>query len=66
MLQWATAGTGARFALFVHHDDAEREFPYDRDDKLQRFSVAWDTAMARGSTVVSMKDDWKVVYPETR
>ena len=34
MLQWAMAGPGARFALFVHHDDAEREFAYDRTDKL--------------------------------
>ena len=30
MLQWTTAGPGARFALFVHHDDAAREFAYDR------------------------------------
>jgi phosphoserine phosphatase len=66
MLQWATAGAGARFALFVHHDDAEREFAYDRDDKLQRFSAGWDTAMARGWTVVSMKNDWKTVYPATK
>ena len=66
MLQWATAGSGARFALFVHHDDAEREFAYDRDDKLQQFSVGWDTAQARGWTVASMKNDWKVVYPEKR
>ena len=66
MLQWATAGSGARFALFVHHDDAEREFAYDRDDKLQKFSVGWDTAQARGWTVVSIKNDWKTVYPESR
>ena len=25
MLQWTTAGSGARFALIVHHMDAERE-----------------------------------------
>jgi phosphoserine phosphatase len=62
MLQWTTAGRGTRFALFIHHDDAEREFAYDRDDKLQQFSVGWDTALARGWTVVSMKRDWKTVY----
>ena len=38
MLQWATAGAGARFALFVHHDDAAREYAYDRTDKLQQFN----------------------------
>ena len=63
MLEWATAGPGARFALFVHHDDAAREFAYDRADKLQQFNKGWDEAVARGWTVVSMKDDWKVIYP---
>src|SRR4030095_5062015 len=30
MLQWTTAGSGPRFALIVHHTDAEREWAYDR------------------------------------
>ena len=30
-------GSGARFALFVHHDDAARASRYDREDKLQQF-----------------------------
>jgi len=30
MLEWTAAGSGARFALIVHHDDAEREWAYDR------------------------------------
>src|SRR6478672_2432614 len=42
MLEWSTAGSGARLALFVHHDDAAREFAYDRADKLQQFSKGWD------------------------
>jgi hypothetical protein len=63
MLQWATAGDGARYALFVHQDDGAREYAYDRDDKLQEFNTGWDEAVAKGWTVVSMKDDWKVVYP---
>ncbi|HEX5107838.1 MAG TPA: HAD family hydrolase [Vicinamibacterales bacterium] len=64
MLQWATAGPGLRFALFVHHDDASREFAYDRADRLQKFSVGWDEALARGWTVVSMRQDWNAVFPE--
>ena len=63
MLEWAMAGTGARFALFVHHDDAAREFAYDRADRLQQFDKGWDEAVARGWTVVSMKADWKTVFP---
>ena len=30
MLQWTAAGSGARFSLYVHHTDAEREWAYDR------------------------------------
>jgi phosphoglycolate phosphatase-like HAD superfamily hydrolase len=63
MLQWAMAGEGARFALFVHHDDAQREYAYDRTDRLQQFDKGWDEAIARGWTVVSMKDDWSTVFP---
>ena len=66
MLEWAMAGDGARFALFVHHDDAEREYAYDRADKLQQFNRGWDEAVAKGWTVVSMKQDWKVIYPPQR
>ena len=66
MLQWATAGPGARFALFVHHDDRAREFAYDREDKLQQFSVGWDEALARRWTVVSMQQDWNIVFPAAK
>ena len=65
MLQWTTAGTGARFALFVHHDDAAREFAYDRNDTLQKFSVGWDEAIARKWIVVSMRNDWSTIFPPT-
>ena len=66
MLQWATAGNGPRFALFVHHDDEIREFAYDRADKLQQFDKGWDEAVAKGWTVVSMKNDWKTVFPPAK
>ena len=62
MLQWAMAGDGARFALFVHHDDAQREYAYDRADRLQQFNKGWDEAIAKGWTVVSMKDDWNTLF----
>jgi hypothetical protein len=63
MLEWTASGRGARFALFVHHDDAAREFAYDRTDTLQQFNVGWDEAVAKGWTVVSMRDDWKAMFP---
>jgi hypothetical protein len=66
MMQWTMAGEGARFALFVHHDDDQREYAYDRADRFQQFDKAWDEAIARGWTVVSMKRDWKTVFPGTK
>jgi len=63
MLEWTTAGSGARFALIVHHDDAKREWAYDRTSKIGTLDKAWDEAVAKGWTVVSMKDDWKTIYP---
>ncbi len=64
MLEWTTAGPGRRFGLIVHHDDAEREKAYDRDSHFGRLARGLDEAPARGWTVVSIKDDWKLVYPE--
>jgi phosphoglycolate phosphatase-like HAD superfamily hydrolase len=59
MLEWATmAGGGARLALLVHHTDGEREFAYDKGAEN-----ALKEAQARGWTVVDMKNDWKVIYP---
>jgi phosphoglycolate phosphatase-like HAD superfamily hydrolase len=63
MLQWTTAGKGARLALLVHHTDAAREWAYDRTSSIGRLDKALDAAQARGWTVVSMKDDWKRLFP---
>ncbi len=63
MLEWTTAGDGPRFAMIVHHDDAEREYAYDRESHIGRLHRGLDEAPARGWTVVSMKKDWKIIYP---
>ncbi len=64
MLEWTTSGPGRRFGLIVHHDDAQRENAYDRDSHFGRLARGLDEAPGRGWTIVSIKDDWKVVYPE--
>jgi phosphoserine phosphatase len=58
MLQWATGTKGARFALLVHHTDAEREYAYDHGAEK-----ALGEAKKAGWTVVDMKKDWKAIYP---
>jgi phosphoserine phosphatase len=63
MLQYVTTGSGRRFGLIVHHDDADREFAYDRDSKVGRLSSALDEARTRGWTIASMRNDWRTVFP---
>jgi len=63
MLQWTTAARDRRrFGLIVHHNDAEREYSYDRKSSFGRLDKALDAAASNGWTVVSMKDDWKRVF----
>jgi phosphoserine phosphatase len=63
MLKWTTAGQGPRFALYVHHTDAEREWAYDRKSHIGRLDKGLDEAREKGWTVVDMKQDWKNIYP---
>jgi haloacid dehalogenase-like hydrolase len=69
MLEYTQGGSGARFMLLVLHDDAAREYAYGPalglpDAKLGAFTQAlYDQAKKEGWTVVSMKNDWKAVFP---
>jgi hypothetical protein len=62
MLQWTTASTAPRLAILVHHDDAQREWAYDRDAHVGKLEKGLQEAKRSGWTVVSMKDDWKTIY----
>lgn len=62
MSQWATAGTGARFALIVHYTDAACEWAYVRSSYIGKLDKAWEEAIAKGWTVVDMKNDWKRIF----
>jgi len=66
MLRWTTAGDGPRFAAIVHHDDAEREYAYDRESHFGRLAKALDEAPQRGWTVISMKNGWKQVFSDAK
>ena len=63
MLEWTAAGAGARFMGIVHHDDAEREWAYDRNSPVGRLDKAWDEGIKRSWAITSMKRDWKVIFP---
>ena len=69
MLEYTKAGSGARLAMLVLHDDAKREYAYGPaqglpDTKVGTFTQAlYDEATKNGWTVISMKNDWKVIFP---
>lgn len=63
MLQYATEGSGKRLGMFVHHDDAEREYAYDRDSHIGRLARGLDEAPRRGWQLISMKNDWARIFP---
>jgi hypothetical protein len=70
MLEYTQGSGDARFELLVLHDDAAREYAYGPalglpNPKLGAFTPALDEEAKKGGwTVVSMKDDWKQVFPE--
>jgi hypothetical protein len=63
MLEWTTSGPGARLAVYIHHDDVEREFAYDRKSSIGKLDRGLDEASERGWIVASMKRDWKIIFP---
>jgi hypothetical protein len=69
MLEYATAGDGARLGVLVLHDDAEREYAYGPAQDLPATKVGaftqalYDEAKKRGWVVISMKKDWKRLFP---
>jgi phosphoglycolate phosphatase-like HAD superfamily hydrolase len=64
MLHYTSAGEGKRLVLLLHHDDADREYAYDRDFKLSPCIEALEVVpQLPGGMIVSMKQDWQKVFP---
>ena len=69
MLEWTAAGSGARLMVLVLHDDAEREYAYGPANDLPDTHVGaftpslMEEAQNSGWVVISMKDDWKQIFP---
>jgi phosphoserine phosphatase len=63
MLQYTTTGPGRRLGLLVHHDDAAREYAYDRDTHIGRLERGLEMVPRQGWHLVSMKGDWRRIFP---
>jgi hypothetical protein len=63
MLQWTTtAGAGQRLGMLVHHDDAVREYAYDRNSSIGRLAQGLDQYQTMGWGLISMKNDWATIF----
>lgn len=63
MLQWTQGSSYKTLQLLVHHDDPVREYAYDVNTKIGTFSASlMDEAHQKGWLIVSMKNDWKVIF----
>jgi hypothetical protein len=71
MLEYTRAGDGARLAMLVLHDDEKREYAYGPaqglpDTRVGAFTQALDDeAKRKGWTIISMKDDWREIFPSS-
>jgi len=64
MLEWTQSSGDKNFELLIYHDDPIREYAYNEKARFGRFPPAlMNEAKAQGWHIVSMKDDWKVVFP---
>ncbi|NBC40933.1 haloacid dehalogenase-like hydrolase [Corallococcus exiguus] len=59
MLQYTKEQPRPGFSLLINHDDAEREFAYQ-----EKNGASLKAAREGGWTVVSMRQDWKRIFPE--
>jgi len=67
MLEYAQGGSGARLLMLVHHDDQAREFEYGAKSHIGTFSQELMTeAKAKDWNVISMKEDWKQIFPSKK
>ncbi len=63
MLEWTAFCQRLCFMGLVHHTDGAREYAYDRESSVGKLDKALDEAVAKGWTVVDMKNDWKTIFP---
>lgn len=69
MLEYSKAGNGQSLCMLVLHDDAAREYSYGPAQGLPGTRIGafsqelYDEAVKNGWIVISMKNDWKRVFP---
>lgn len=64
MLEWVKGSKENSLRFLIHHDDSVREYAYGPESRVGTFSDSlMKEAEKHGWVVVSMKNDWKVIFP---
>jgi hypothetical protein len=64
MLEWTQSNEAKTLMMLIHHDDAKREYAYDTQSKVGTFSTSlMDEAKENHWQIISMKNDWKTIFP---
>ena len=64
MLEYTASNSRPNLQVLIRHDDARREYAYDRNSKVGRLDVALEEARLRGWLIVSMQQDWRSIFPD--
>jgi len=64
MLQYTASNMNKSLMVYIHHTDSEREWAYDRESHIGKLDKGLDEANEKGWTVIDMKKDWKVIFPD--
>lgn len=67
MLTYTGHAPGTHLSMLVRHDDAEREFAYDRDGSFWgKLDAGLEMAKKSGWPVVSPRTEWVAMFPADR
>jgi phosphoserine phosphatase len=64
MLKYTAENENPGLVLLIHHDDAAREMAYEKHPMMGELKEALVEAKAKNWIIVSMKNDWKKVFPD--
>ena len=62
MLEWTTSSTKPSLGALIVHDDAVREWSYDRNSPIGKLDRGLTEAPKRGWLLCTMKSSWKTIF----
>jgi hypothetical protein len=61
-LQFTASNNKKSLLLFIHHTNSIRQWAYDGNSRISALNKGLEEAIAKGWTIVNMKNDWIKIY----